>query len=87
MLAHLGAKSLRCRRAVLEKFWQLPSDTVDALGQQDAEATRALGRIGRRRHHADTWATRLAGPLMKEAFEAGLDHKSLLSTRLPKEPG
>ena len=84
VIVHWEEKSPRCRRVVLERFRQLPEDTVAVLDERGAEEARTLGRIGRRRYHADTRATRLAGPLMKEAFEAGLDHKSLLSTRLPE---
>ena len=77
---HLEEKSTRCRLVMANCFQPLPNETVCACDADDATKARALVRAGRRRHFAEAPAIRLCGPLIQEAYVAGLSHKSLLRT-------
>ena len=53
---------------------------VKQMDAADAEAARILSKKGRRRHYATTNASRLQGPLGREAYAVGLSHRTLLKT-------
>ena len=73
-------KGILTRRTLEVSGLKDRNETVCACDADDATKARALVRAGRRRHFAEAPAIRLCGPLIQEAYVAGLSHKSLLRT-------
>ena len=76
----MDEKSHRCRFVILSCFARLDNHVVKQMDAADAEAARILSKKGRRRHYATTNASRLQGPLGREAYVVGLPHRTLLRT-------
>ena len=81
VICHVQEKSHRCRAVILNCFAQLDSRVVKELDATDAAEARDLFKQGRRRHYASKVASRLHGPLCREAYVVGLSHRTLLKTQ------
>ena len=79
MIAHLEEKSGRCKDVVLQ-LPDLSQHVVDELDTADSVMARAFKRTGRSRVAGDLPSYRAYGPMLKEAFAAGIDWKYRLRT-------